>query len=290
MKKQAFVYIFLASLGWGMSGVFVYFLSPYGFTSFQMTGARGIVSFLCMLAYAMIYDRRSFRINLSELVIFVFNGVALFCTAAFYYTSMQLSSVSTAVVLMYSAPIYVMLFSVLFLGEHFSAPKLFSVGLVVFGCVLVSGIVSDLSTDAFGILFGVMSGVAYAAYNILTKISMRRGSNPASANLYTFMSVSAIALVFADPLGTVATAASAPGVTVPLLAGIGIVTFVLPYFLYTMAMKSLPAGVAASLAILEPMIATVISVVFLGDRLDILKTLGIILILTAVFLLGREQE
>ncbi len=290
MKKQALIYVFLASVGWGMSGVFVHFLDPFGFTPFQMTGARGTVSFICMLVYTLVSNRKAFSVKPRELIAFIVTGASLFCTAAFYYTSMQMTSVSTAVVLMYSAPVYVMVFSVLFLGERLSAVKIFSVGLVLFGCVLVSGVVGDLKVDFTGILFGVLSGLAYAAYNILTKVSMKNGSDPTSANVYIFMSVSIISLIFADPIGTVKLAARAPAETLPLLLGVGIVTFVLPYFLYTMAMKSLPAGVASSLAILEPMIATVISVAFLGDKLDILKAFGIAFILLAVFLLGRERE
>ncbi len=270
--------------------MFVHLLSPYGFTSFQMTGARGIVSFICMLVYGLARDKSAFKVKPKELMIFGFTGIALFCTAAFYYTSMQTTSVSTAVVLMYSAPVYVMLFSVVFLGEKLTAPKIFSVGLVLFGCVLVSGVVSDLKVDIIGILFGVMSGLVYAIYNILTKISMKNAANPISANIYTFMSVSAVSLIFSDPVGMVQTAAKEPMATVPLLLGVGVVTFVLPYFLYTMAMKTLEAGVASSLAILEPMIASVIGVMFLGDSLDLLKTIGMVFILSAVFLLGKGQE
>ena len=49
MKKRAFTFVILASILWGTSGLFVYALSPLGFTSAQMTFARGSVSFLCYI-------------------------------------------------------------------------------------------------------------------------------------------------------------------------------------------------------------------------------------------------
>lgn len=290
MKKQALIYIFLASLGWGMSGVFVHFLTPYGYSSLHMTGARALVSFACLLLYTWIKDKEAFKIRPRELLIFLFTGCGLYGTAAFYFTAMQLSSVSTAVVLMYSAPVLVMIFSVLFLGEKMTAVKAVAVGLVFAGCILVSGAIGDWQVNPLGILFGILSSVAYAAYNILTKISMRRGSDPTSANIYVFMTASAISLVFSDPVGAIKLAGQAPAVLIPLLVSLGLVTFFLPYMLYTLAMKSLPAGVASSLAILEPMIATIISVAFFREKLDIAKSVGIICILVAVFLLGRSKE
>ena len=78
--------------------------------------------------------------------------------------------------------------------------------------------------------------------------------------------------------------------TVPLIVGIGIFTGITPYFLYNLSLRDIPAGTASALGILEPMAATVFSVLFLGEILSVQSASGIILILLAVFMLSRVKE
>ncbi len=290
MKKQAFIYIILAGVLWGTSGIFVHYLSPYGFSSLQMTAVRGVVSLICMTVYALIADRTLFKITPRELIFFAAIGTSLFFTASCYYSSMQMTSVSTAVVLMYTAPIYVMIFSVLFLGEKISRLKLVSVACMLIGCFLVAGIIGGMRFDLTGIIIGVLSGIAYASYNIFTKISMKTGSRPVSATLYSFLFMSIIAICVCEPAEIVSNATKSPAATLPLLLGLGICTFVLPYLFYTLAMKTLPAGTASALGIVEPMAATLFSVILFDEALNIFSVTGIALILLAVFLLGYSDN
>ncbi len=289
MKKRAILYIIIAGVFWGTSGIFVHYLAPYGFTSYQMTAVRAIVSSLCILMYALIKDKTLFRVKPIHLILFFGIGLSLFLTASCYFSSMQMTSVSTAVVLMYTAPIYVMIFSVLFWKEKLTKLKFISIACMLIGCCLVAGIVNGLTFDVMGILVGVLSGIAYASYNILTKISMRRGINPISVTLYSFLFMSIISLFVLEPQKAAENVSVAPAITVPLLIGLGICTFVIPYFLYTLAMKELSAGTASALGVVEPMAATLFSVVIFKEALDLFSGLGILLILCAILLIGKAE-
>ena len=123
MKTRAFIFIVLAGIFWGTSGIFVHFLAPYGFSSIQMTAMRATVSFVVMAVYVVIKNRGLFFAKPKEILLFFGSGLSFLLTATFYYTSMQLSSVATAVVLMYTAPAIVMVYSVLFLGEKLTKLK-----------------------------------------------------------------------------------------------------------------------------------------------------------------------
>lgn len=267
MKKQSFIYVVIAGLLWGTSGIFAPILTPYGFTSVQMTAVRGLVSFVCLALYALIRDRSLFRAKPIELILFIGIGTAIFLTASCYYQSMQMTSAPTAVVLMYTAPVYVSVYSAVFFGERFSRLKLLSIALILIGCCLVSGIVGGLKFDAVGILLGILSGISYAAYNILTKIALRRGSSASSATVYSFLTMAIIGLCVSQPAGIVECAARAPAAAFALLIGMGICTCVLPYFLYTLGMRGISAGTASALGIIEPMATTVYSVAFSSRRL-----------------------
>ena len=290
MKIKAFIFILLAGILWGTSGLFVHYLAPYGVSSVQMSAVRGVVSFIPLAVYALIKDRGLFRLDPKRALLFLAIGAAIFGTATLYYTSMQMTSVSTAVVLMYTAPIYVMAFSVAFLGEKLSGLKLCSVVMMLVGCCLVSGIVGGMKFDLLGILLGVLTGIVYAAYNVLTKIAMKKGYAPVSTTMYSFLVMGVIATAVCKPGELISSAAVRPAVTLPLLIGLGILTCVLPYFFYTLSMKELSAGTASALGIVEPMAATLFSVIFLDEKIDLLQIAGIALILIAVVLLGRTES
>ncbi len=289
MKQRAFIYIIIAGILWGTSGIFVHYLAPYGYTSVQMSAMRALTSLVLMALYALIFDRGLFSVSKTELLIFALAGVGLFGTGSCYYSSLQSTSISTAVVLMYMAPVYVMIFSVLFFGEKLSAKKIVSVACMLAGCALVSGVVGGMKFHPGGILMGVLSGISYGAYNIFTKISMRRGSRPMSATLYTFLFTAIIAVSCCDPVSFAENTAKDPAVTLPLILGIGVVTYILPYVFYTLAMKTLPAGTATALGIVEPMSATLFGVMLYGEQLDVFSIAGIVLILFAVLLLSRSE-
>lgn len=290
MKKIAFLYIIIASVLWGTSGIFVHYLAPHGFTSLQMTFLRSLVSCACMSLYILIYDKNLFKAKLKELLLFAGSGISFFLTASCYFYSMQATSISTAVVLMYTAPIFVMIYSVLFLKEKLTWMKAISVLCMIIGCGLVSGIIGGIKFDVIGIAVGFLAGIAYSAYNILTKIVMRNNSNPLSATLYCFLFATIIG-AFICKIGQIPqNIASDIQITLPLVIGIGIFTCITPYFLYTLALKKIPAGTATSLGIIEPMAATIFSVILFHEPLNLSSLCGIVLILGAVFVLSKSED
>ncbi len=289
MKTKAYLFIVLASVMWGTSGLFVNSLAPYGLTSLQMTAIRAIGAAAFMGIYILIKNRGFFRVTLEQLVLYSLGGLSMFCTQSCYFTSMQMTSVSTAVVLMFTAPIFVMIYSVAFLGEKLTPQKIVSVILMIIGCALVSGIVGGFKVNVMGILIGLMSGIAYSAYNILTKIQMRKTLNPSTATFYCFLTSGLLAMIFSKPQGIIPVAVQNHH-TILLMIGLSVVTCFLPYFVYTIALKTVPAGTATTLGILEPMAATIFSVTILGEQLSITSLGGIILILFAVFLLSKSKE
>ena len=290
MKKRAILFIVIAGICWGTSGIFVHYLAPYGFTSNQMTAVRALVSTLFILTYSLARDRSLFRIKPLHAFLLLGVGASLFLTASFYYSAMQLTSVSTAVILMYAAPIYVMIFSLLFWKERLTKWKALSIVCMVIGCCLVAGIANGFAFHAKGILLGTLSGFSYATYNILTKVAIQCKVKPISVTLYCFLFMSLISLFVLEPQRASESIAMAPRTVLPLLIGLGICTFVIPYVLYTLAMKDLSAGTASALSIVEPMAATLFSVLLFREPLDWYSGVGIVLILGAILVIGKTEQ
>lgn len=290
MKKRAFLFVILAGLLWGSSVIFVNVLAPFGFSSLQMTFVRSVVSFVCLFIYAVIKDRSIFKVTFKELIINTLVGITFFGTATCYFFAMQATSPSTAVVLMYLAPVIVLIYSVLFLGEKLTFLKGTSVFAMLIGCGLVSGIIGGLAFKPLGLAIGFLSGLSYALYNIFTKIGTKNKINPITITLYCFLVASVVSFFSCNPSQIPVFMAGNVLKTSVLLIMMGICTCVLPYFFYTMGMKDLPAGTASALGIVEPMAATVLSVVFFKEELSIFKFIGIILILGATFALSKSDS
>lgn len=290
MKTKAFILVIITGILWGTSGIFVNHLATFGLTSFQMTALRGLLSCLLLWGWALIRDRSLIRVRWQNLALFALIGASLFGTSGFYFWSLQASSISTAVVLMYTAPIYVMLVSVLFLGERFSALKGVSLGCMLMGCVLVSGLIGGMNLNGVGLAMGFLSGISFAAYNIFTKIAMQKGCRPMSVTLYSFLFMTMIAIAVSKPQQVVPILREDLWEILGWIALFAAITFILPYTLYTVAMRTLPAGTASSLGIVEPMAATLVGVLVFDERLTVLAAMGMILILSAVFLLGVAEN
>jgi len=288
--KRAFILVFIACVLWGTSGIFVHFLTPYGFEPVQMTAVRGTVSFLCMAGFSLLFERSCFRIRRPrELLLYFCMGATLFGTAFCYYQSMTMTSVSTAVVLMYISPIYILLFSVAVFHERLDRIKVLSVAGILLGCVLVSGVIGSGRFNLAGVLIGVLSGVLYAVYNILAKVSVRGGTSPITPTLYAFLFMALFASIPSRPDLIVSRAAATPAVTVPLLLGLGVCTSVLPFFLFNYSLKTLPSGTASAMSIIEPLSASIFSFTLLGEDPDVFSISGIVLILSCVILLELSE-
>ena len=289
MKKSAFFYIALAGVLWGTSGLFSYWLTPFGFKPVQMTTMRGFVSMVLILPFILIKNPKLLKVSKKEIFFLVGSGVGLFFTAYTYYASMAASSVSTAVILMYTAPVFVLIYSVLFLGEKLNAIKGISVFLMIVGCALVSGIVGGMKFSLAGILFGIAAGISYSAYNIFTKILTMHKVNTLTVTSYNFIIMSIIGLAVSNPIEMVSLTTKNPVAIIPLIVGIGVFTCVLPYVFYTLGLRDVPAGTATALGIIEPLSATVFSVAFLGEELTAPLIIGMVLILAAVFALAKQK-
>lgn len=282
--------ILLAGCFWGSMGIFVRRLGAVGFGSVQIVAIRVTLAALIFALILLIRDRAGFRIALRDLPLFLGLGlgsVLLFTVC--YFSAIKIMPLSTAAILLYTSPIWIMLMSALFFREKLNGRKLLALALALAfaGCVLVSGISGEGISPA-GLLLGLGSGLGYGLYSILGTIALRRYS-PYTVTTYTFLFAAAGALLICRPAQMPATfAAAGNGAGLFLFCVLtALVTAVIPFLAYTLGLRSVEASRAGILATIEPMVATLIGVLFFSEPLTLLSGLGIVLILAAVVLLSK---
>ena len=281
--------IILAGCFWGSMGIFVRRLTEYGFTAVQIVSIRVTLAALFFCIILLIKDRSGFRIALRDLPLFLGLGFGsiLFFTVC-YFTAITMMPLSTAAILLYTSPIWIMLMSVLFFHEKLSEKKLLALALAFAGCVLVSGI-SGEGITLTGLFVGLGSGLGYGLYSILGTVALRKYS-PYTVTAYTFLFAAAGSWLICGPADMISkfTAAQDP-VSLLLFCGLtALVTAVIPFLFYTLGLRTVEASRAGILATVEPLVATLVGILAFSEPLTLLPAMGILLILSAVIILNRK--
>lgn len=276
--------ILIAAAGWGLIGLFSRPLGSAGVSSLQMTFLRGAFVVVGLGLWMLLRDRKLFRIDWRDGWMFLGTGlVSIVFFNICYFTTIQLTTLSVASILLYTAPCFVMLMSAIFFRERVTAQKLGALVLAFGGCALVSGIGVQGITPK-GLLIGLGAGFGYATYSIFGKLALRK-YHSFTLIFYTFAVSTLCLLPFAGVPGLMRTLTQSPRAALAS-AGLGLVATVMPYILYTEGLERVEAGRASVLAFAEPMVATLAGIVAFGEALSLRSTLGIALIFTAIVLLN----
>ena len=285
------ILIILAGCFWGSMGIFVRRLGTYGFSSIQIVSIRVTLAALLFALVLLIKDRAGFKVLFRDLPLFLGLGFGsiLFFTVC-YFTAITMMPLSTAAILLYTSPVWIMLMSVLFFHEKLDRRKLMALVLAFAGCVMVSGI-SGGGLTPIGLLVGLGSGIGYGLYSILGTIALRRYS-PYTVTTYTFIFAAVGSWIICRPveLFDKFTNTAHIGFLTVFCCLTALVTAVIPFLAYTCGLQNVEASKAGIIATIEPMVATLIGILVFSEPLTLISGLGILLILTAVVILNLKQK
>lgn len=278
-------YIIIAGALWGSMGLFVRRLGDAGFSSVEIAQLRSMVTTLFLFIYLMIKNRSLFRIRLRDLWCFI--GTGLLSIVFFnlcYFTTIELTSLSVAAVLLYTAPAFVIVLSAIFFHERITKRKVIALVLTFAGCICVSGIIrGGAAMTAKSFLIGIGAGVGYALYSIFSRFALERGYGSATISFYTFLFAS-IGLTPFVRMSHIVSAVTVSLSQTVFVAAFGIVSTFLPYLLYTQGLEGVENGRASILASVEPVVATILGTVLYQEMLHADEIAGIILILGAILI------
>lgn len=287
LKKAGTACIILSGALWGLMGIFVRSLNAAGLDSMQIVLIRSAVTTVLMAAVLFFYSKKLLRIRLRDLWCFLGTGlVSILMFTYFYFRTMQLTSLSVAAILLYTAPVMVTLLSALLFREALTAPKLIACAMAFAGCVFVAGIFGNTDpVPAAAILTGLLSGFGYALYSIFSRYALQRGYHSLTITFYTFLIATLGVLPFLNWKGLADAFTASPRVLLLSIA-MGIVTAALPYSLYTFGLTAVESSRASIMASVEPVIATLAGVLAFQEPLTLSGGIGILLVLAAIVILN----
>ena len=286
-----FIYVLIAASLWGGAGIFVKTAGQYGIKEMQIVFFRALFSAAILGGIILIKDKRQFKLKPKDIWLFASTGVFSIVLFNFsYYKTMALTSLSVAAVLLYTAPIFVSVLSVILFREKITPNKITALIIAFVGCCFVTGLFSQSQRiTAIALVFGLLTGFGYSLYTIFSQILINKGYATLTITFYTFLFAALGALPFVNVTKTAEQSAVAPiGLLVMLL--MAVLNTVIPYLLYTAGLLGVPTSAAPIIATLEPVVATVISVTVFSEVFTPWHFCGIVLVLLSLLVLNLRGK
>jgi DME family drug/metabolite transporter len=286
---RGYLYVVVAAILWSTIGLLVRGLyQHYGLSALTIAFMRAGVGALVSFGVLLVARRTWLRVASRDWTFFVLYGAL--GISAFYWLYAQAiiqTTVTMAVVLLYTAPAFVTLMAWRVWGESLEARKGVALTLAFGGSALVARAYdpAQLSLNLLGILFGLGAGFTYALFTMFGKAVVQKYS-PFTALVYQLLFGALFLAPFqrVDELMVFAQHPPAWLYLLGLVLGptLGAIAF------FTTGLQHVPASNASILATIEPVMASLLAFLLLGERLEGLQMLGGGMVVASALLLSRE--
>jgi drug/metabolite transporter, DME family len=248
-----------------------------------LSQSRTTFSFIVlMVALVLLRGWNRMRLPVSDFLRMF--GLGIFGVAAsnyLYYLAIQRTNVATAIILQYTAPILVLLYTVARGLQKPTVQRISAVGLAVTGIALVIGIFgsSGFRLDAIGVIAALGAAFSFAFYNVGGHSILARYDRW-TVLLYVVFSASLFWIVV-NPPWKIAAAHYSVDQWLFLLV-FSLISVFAPFSLYFAGLQHVEPTRAIVVSCLEPVFSIVIAAVALGEVMRPLQTFGIVLVLVAI--------
>jgi drug/metabolite transporter, DME family len=248
-----------------------------------LSQSRTTFSFL-LLAVVLVWSRGWRRLRLpapdfGRMFLLGIFGVA--ASNYFYYLAIQRTNVATAIILQYTAPVWVLLYTVARRQQRPTLPRVLAVLLALSGIALVIGIFGSrgFRLDTIGVTAAMLAAFSFAFYNVGGHSVLARYDRW-TVLLYVIFSASLFWIVVNPPWKIAAAHYSSEQWL--FLSGFSLISVLAPFAFYFAGLQHLEPTRAIVVSCLEPVFSIVIAAVALGEVMRPLQSMGIVLVLIAI--------
>jgi DME family drug/metabolite transporter len=248
-----------------------------------LSQSRATFSFIVLLfALVLLRGWKRLRLPLADFRrMFVLGILGVAASNYLYYLAIQRTNVATAIILQYTAPILVLLYTVARGLQKPTMRRVGAVALAVTGIALVIGIFGSggFRLDAIGALAALGAAFSFAFYNVGGHSILARYDRW-TVLLYVILSASLFWMVV-NPPWKIAAAHYSAGQWLFLLL-FSLISVLAPFALYFAGLQHLEPTRAIVVSCLEPVFSIVIAALTLGEVMKPLQAVGIALVLVAI--------
>jgi len=298
---RGYLYIGGAALFWGISAT----LGRAAFTGHLLPGGASLGAIdplilsqsrvtlsLAVLLPVLLIQRGATALrvpgrDLARFLLLAVLGVA--ASNYFYYLAIQRTNVATAIILQYTAPVWVLLYTVARGAQRPSWRRIAAVVLAVTGCAFAVGFVGSggLRLDTLGVTAALLAAFSFAFYNVAGHSVLARYDRW-KVLVWVLAGTAVFWLVVNPPWKILA--AHYVGAQWGFMAVFSLLSVLLPFSCYFAGLQHLEPTRAIVASCLEPVFSILIAALALGELLRTLQTVGIILVLVAIVLIQLPER
>ena len=262
-REKAIILLLLAGVMWSLGGLLI---KSIPWPPLAISGMRGGIAAIVIYIFSR-NDKITITKNKIIAACFYTLVVTLFVMAN------KLTTAGNAILLQYTAPVYVALFGYMFLGERSTFVDWATIMILLLGLALF--FFDDLSFDGYlGNVLAILSGMSFAGLTLLLR--KQKDDSPSDSILLGNI----LTLVIGLPVIVGGTEFDLNSIILILL--LGVLQLGIPYILYTTAIKHVTALDAIIFPIIEPILNPILVFIVLGETLGAWSVFGGALVLGGV--------
>lgn len=260
------------------------FIGPLGFVLMRVAGAILLIWTLALF-YKEKIDKKDFKL----FFICALTGVVI--NQSLFFVGLSLTSPINASIIMISSPIFVVIFAAIILKEKITLLKTSGIFLGLVGALILILIRStgSVQSDLLGDICIFLNAVSYALYLVLVKPLMNK-YHPITVMKWVFL----FAIPFVFPLGFSEFQKIEWEVFTPSMYGavvfVIVATTFIAYLMSNYALRRVSPAIVGAYIYLQPLLATIISIIQKRDSPDAIKILAAILIFIGVYLVSKKVQ
>jgi drug/metabolite transporter (DMT)-like permease len=288
---RGYLFLFVAVLFWGGSASLAKYLLTTRFDTLIITQTRSSLSFLIFAAYFLVRDRSVFRVDRQDIMKLLLLGViGVSLTNYAYYFTVRESTVATAILIQYTAPVLVMMYAVAVSKEEMlTGAKLLALVFSLAGCFLAvsGGSFSEIRLSGWALVSGIGSALCYS-YMLLGSKHLLRKYSVWTMLTYAF-GFSALFWLLVNP----------PWAIVERGYGVedwgifwvfAVLSILIPHSFFSMSLKLLEASRVGIASTMEPVVAIVVAYLALGESITGMQMVGGVAVVLAVLMLQLRRD
>lgn len=296
-SSHGYLIALTATVLWSTTGPLISYLSKtYSLPSLVLAFWRDLFVTFGMAVGLLLFSRARFHLERRHWRFMVLYGLSLAVFNSLWTFSVQYNGAAVATVMAFSSPAMTAILSRIVFKEKFSRTKILSILLSLAGIVLVAGAydISVWNLNPLGIIFGLLTGLLFAIYNLEGKHASDTKIDSWTALLYSFF-WAVVFLLFFNLGNDLFISGSAPFSDMLWLRNsftgwgilflLGVAPTLGGFGLYTLSIRYLSPTTSNLIATLEPAFTAIWAYLFLKEILNPIQLVGGMLVLAGVLLL-----
>ena len=284
---KGMIAISMAAFLFGAAGALAKILFRAEISPIDLTAIRAIVTNSLIALFLMITSRQALRLTRDAMPLLLASGIAFTAVNISFYLAISKINVGAAITLEYTAPLFVLILSVLLHKRRLSWRDVSTVGVAIIGCFLLNGTSTSVFSLSSGVLWGLFCGFSFGVANMIGNACSGRGITPTFVTFYSFL-VSALIWMPTLPFLSM-WQIQTDLATLSLIGFITVVATIIPYWLLMYGLRHVDALPATIVGMLDPVAAGLLAFILIGETLTGGHITGIALILLAISFLTRSQ-